>query len=335
MHRAALDRPGSDQCHFHHQVIEHPRFQARQGGHLGTGLHLEHPHRIGALQHLVDARIGQVETGQIDLDALMRGDQVNGVVQCRQHAQAEQIELHQTDCRAIIFVPLQYSSIRHPGPFHRAHIGDRPIADHHSAGMDTQMPGQIGDLVRQVGHRLRDVVGALAPGVLLTLREAQRPGHIPDRAASAVSDHVGDLGGVVAAVAGVDVLDDAFAKIRLDIDVDIGRPVTRRGQESFEEQAVGHRIDGGDAEGVTDRRVGRRPAALAQDVIAAAELGDVVHHQEVAREIEAGDDVEFPFYLRIRRRSARRRTVPSGCTDHHQLTQPAVLGVPLRGVEGR
>ena len=62
MHRTALDRPGADQRHLHHQVVKHPWFQPGQGGHLGAGLHLEHPDRISALQHLVDTLVGQVET---------------------------------------------------------------------------------------------------------------------------------------------------------------------------------------------------------------------------------------------------------------------------------
>ena len=49
--------------------------------------------------------------------------------------------------------------------------------------------------------------------------------------AAAVGDDVGDLRGVVAAVALVDVLDDLLAQVGFDVDVDVGRPVARRGQE--------------------------------------------------------------------------------------------------------
>ena len=86
MYRTALDGTGTDQRHLHHQVVEHPRLQPRQGGHLGAGLHLEHPDRIGALQHLVDAFVGQVEVGQIHLDAFVLSDQVDRIVQCGEHA---------------------------------------------------------------------------------------------------------------------------------------------------------------------------------------------------------------------------------------------------------
>lgn len=76
--------------------------------------------------------------------------------------------------------------------------------------------------------------------------------------------------------------------------------VADRRQEPFEEQLIGHRVDGGDAQRVADRRVGRRSPALAQDVVSPAELGDVVHHQEIPREAQLGDDGEFPVQLRIR-----------------------------------
>ncbi len=158
VHRPTLDGPGPDQRHLHHQVVEHPWLQPRQRGHLGAGLHLEHPDGVGPLQHLVHGRFAQVELGQVDLDALVLGDQVDGVVQRREHAEPEHVELHQTDCRAIVLVPLQDAAVGHPRPLHRADVGDRPVADHHAAGMDAHVPRQILDLQRQLDHLLGDLL---------------------------------------------------------------------------------------------------------------------------------------------------------------------------------
>ena len=168
-------------------------------------------------------------------------DQVDRVVQRREHAEPEQVELHQTHCRAVVLVPLQHAAVLHPRPLHRADLGDRPVADHHAAGVDAQVPRQVRDLHRQVDHRLRDVLDRvvdsvevapladlLAPRVLLALGEPERAGHVAHRAAAAVGDDVGDLGGVVAAVAVVDVLDGLLPQVRFDVDVDIGRPVACR-----------------------------------------------------------------------------------------------------------
>ena len=295
VHRPALDGPGTDQRDLHHQVVEDPRPQARQGGHLRPRLHLEHADGIGAGQHLVHRRLGEVEFGQVHLGPLVLGHQVDGVVQRREHAQPEQVEFHQTDCRTVVFVPLQDAAVLHARPLHRAHVGDRAVADHHAAGMDAHVPRQVPDLVRQIDHLPGNVfyvgrVGQpipvadlLAPRVLLPLREAQGAGHVAHRDPPAVGDDVGDLGGVVTAVFVVDVLDDLFALVRLDVHVDVGRPVAGGRQEALEQQLVGHRIDRGDAEGITDRGIGRRSPALTQDVVLSAEPGDVVDHQEVAR----------------------------------------------------
>ena len=238
VHRATLDGPGTDQRDLDHQVVEHPGPQPRQGGHLRARLHLEHPDGIGAGQHFVHRRFGQVQLGQVDLDAFVLGHQVDDVVQRREHAQPEQVEFHQTYCRAIVFVPLQHTAVLHARPFHRADVGDRPVADHHAAGMDAHVPGQVLDLVGQVDHllgnvfdigRLRaPVADLLAPRVLLPLRETQGTSHVAYGDPRTVGDHVGDLSRVVAAVLVVDVLDDLFPLIRLDVDVDVGRAVADR-----------------------------------------------------------------------------------------------------------
>ncbi len=241
VHRAALDGAGTDQRHLHHQVVEDPGPQPRQGGHLGAGLHLEHPDTVGAGQHGVHRRLGQVDLGEIHFDAGVFGDQVLGVVQCRQHAQAEQIELDQPDRRAVVLVPLQNSAAGHTRPLHRADIGDGAITDHHATGVDPQMPGQPGDLGGQLDHRsgnpLNTGVAALqpapaadplAPGVLLPWGEPQGAGGVAHRTAPPVGDDVGDLGGMGTPVPVVDVLDDLFTPIRFDVDVDVGGPVADR-----------------------------------------------------------------------------------------------------------
>ena len=60
-----------------------------------------------------------------------------------------------------------------------------------------------------------------------------------------------------------------------------------------------------------------------------------MHHQEVAREFQFGDDGEFPLDLGVGARCRGPRPVPLRGTDHDQFTQPAVLGVTLRNVERR
>ena len=174
-----------------------------------------------------------------------------------------------------------------------------------------------------------------APRVLLPLRETQGTSHVAHRDPGAVGDHVGDLSRIVAAVFVVDVLDGLFALIRLDVDVDIGWAVADRRQEPLEQQLVGHRIDRGDAKGITDRGVGRRSPALTQDVVLPTEPGDVVDHQEVTRKLELGNDFQLTLDLGIRLARMGSRAVATLSPRHRQLAQPAVFGMPGRNVERR
>ncbi len=102
------------------------------------------------------------------------------------------------------------------------------------------MSRQIPNLIRQVDYLWRDVLDVgrvgrsvpvadlLAPRVLLTLREAEGAGHVAHRDPAPVSDDIGDLGSVVAAVFVVDILNDLFALVRLDVHIDVGWPIAGR-----------------------------------------------------------------------------------------------------------
>ena len=97
-------------------------------------------------------------------------------------------------------------------------------------------------------------------------RQAQRLADVADRRARPVGDDLGRHAGPVAAVLLVDVLDHLLAALVLEIDVDVRRLVALLADEALEEHVDAVGIDGGDAEAVADGRVGRRAAALAEDV---------------------------------------------------------------------
>ena len=285
--------------------------------------------------------------------AEMLGHEVEAVVQRRQHAQAEQVELDQARVRAIVLVPLQHGAARHPRPLHRAHLPHRAVADHHAARVDAQVPRQPLHLRRQLRHRGRNRVRVVIinrqrlpghgwsrpelahPGVRLAGREPERAPGVPQRQPRPVRDHVGDLGGPVPAVLTVDVLDDLLAAAVLDVQVDVRCPVPAVGQEPLEQQVMRDRVDVGDAEREADRRIRRRPTALAQDVVVLAELDDVVHDQEIATELQSLDHVEFPGDLGVRpgHPLGARRPVTGQDLARDQLTQPAGFGVPGRDTE--
>jgi hypothetical protein len=157
-------------------------------------------------------------------------------------------------------------SVGHTSMTGRSHITMPPEWMPRCRGAPSQLPGQV-------EHRVRDALmpsGRPSPGLgngphrpsslaqaSCWPTEAQRLGRVAHRRAATVGDHVGHLGGVAAAVALVDVLDDLLPATRLDVEVDVGRPVALGRQEALEQQAQAHGVGLGDPEGVAGRRVGR------------------------------------------------------------------------------
>ncbi len=122
---------------------------------------------------------------------------------------------------------------------------------------------------------LGDVAAAAAPdrgrqradGVF---GEAKGLADLADRRAAAIGDDGGGDAGALAAVFAVDVLDHLLAPLVLEIDVDVGRLAPLRRDEALEQEVGAVGIDLGDAEAEADGGIGRRAAALAEDVSASA-----------------------------------------------------------------
>ena len=337
VHGVALDGAGPDEGDLDSQVVEAAGLHPGQGVHLGSRLDLEHAHRVGPAQEVVDLVL-LVEEGQIDGDPVGLGHQVDHVVQGGEHAEAEEVELDQAGRRAVVLVPLQHAASGHPSPLHRAHFHYRPVADDHAARVDAEMARKPEQLRRQLLNQRRQILalgqrlaalGRPGPAVGLLGGVAEGLAYVAQGRAGPVGDDVGHLGGVEPAVAGVDVLDDLFAPARLDVDVDVGRPVASRGQEALEEQAERHRVHVGDAEGEADGRGGGRSSALAEDVLALAELDDVPHGEEVAREPEGPDHLELVVDLSVGPRHPFESLgpIPLDRPPPGQLGQPGLLGV--------
>ena len=98
--------------------------------------------------------------------------------------------------------------------------------------------------------------------------EAERLPDFARRAPAAIGDDVGGHRRAERAVFLVDVLNDALAAIAArQIEIDVGPLAALLGQEALEQQLHADRIDGRDAEAVADGAVGRRAAALHEDVL--------------------------------------------------------------------
>ena len=147
--------------------------------------------------------------------------------------------------------------------------------------------GQVaGDIGRVAGiERLGQPVDGIG-------REAERLGDLAHRRAGAVGDDGADHGGVVLAVAGVEVLDDLLAAVDVEVDVDV-RQRARLVDEALEEELVGDRVDLGDAQAVGHDRVTGAPPPLADDLAAPRELHQVPDDEEELGQVGAVDDVEL------------------------------------------
>src|SRR5262249_60562358 len=99
--------------------------------------------------------------------------------------------------------------------------------------------------------------------------------------------------GAVAGVTLVDVLDDLFAPLMLEIDIDVGRLAAILRNEAGEQKIDLRRIDLGDAKAIAHDAVRRRAAALAEDALSTREGDHVVDGEEVARVVELGDEREL------------------------------------------
>ena len=119
----------------------------------------------------------------------------------------------------------------------------------------------------------------------------------------------------------------------LDVEIDVGRPVTLGREEPLEEQAERDGVGLGDAERVADRAVGGAAPTLAVDVVAVAELDDVDEHEEVAGEAELLDHVELVGDLSHRLLVLLvGGRIADGGASRRELAQPAHLGVTGRHV---
>ena len=136
------------------------------------------------------------------------------------------------------------------------------------------------------------------------------------------------IAGAVLAVFLVDVLNHRLTAIAArQIQIDIGPLAAFLRQEALEQQLHAHRVDGGDAEAVAHGAVGRRAAALHEDVLLPAEIDDVPDDQEVAGEIEPLDQIELAHHLRAG--ALVKRPVAVARADLGDLAQERRLGLAV------
>src|SRR5690606_27169485 len=314
MHHVPLDRAGADDGYFDDQVVELLWPQSGQHAHLGSGLDLEYAYGVGPADHLVGRLVIRRDGRQGQFAAAVMANQVEAAAQRGEHAQGEDIHLEQADGVQIILVPLDHGAPFHGGIFYRHQAVQGLFGDDKAPRMLGQVPREADQLTAQgryavqyrtvgvetslaqalgIGNAIAPAAAAAGQRVHLIRRQAQRLADIADRPGSMVAaDHRGQ-GGAAPAIAVEDVLDDLFPTLVLKVDVDIRRLLAFPGQEAFEQQVGARRVDLGDAQGKTHRGVGRRAAALAENVLAAGEAHDVMHSEKVTLVFQLADQGQF------------------------------------------
>ena len=224
---AADDRARPDDRDLDDDVVEAPRGVPRQRRHLRAALDLEEADRVGGVQHPVDRRIVLRQVREIHLDPLVRADHRDRLLDRREHAEAEQIHLHDAEVRAVVLVPLHDDAARHGRRLERHDLVEPARRDDDAARVLAEMARQVldleqeaqevarapllrieprrGELALQLLGRIADLAEVPAAELLrervhLLGRVAEGLGDLARRGAVAVGDDVGGHAGAVRAV---------------------------------------------------------------------------------------------------------------------------------------
>src|SRR5436305_7324730 len=120
-------------------------------------------------------------------------------------------------------------------------------------------------------------------------RQSECFAYLADGGTAAIGNHGRGNAGMFAPIVPINVLDHLLAPLVLEIDVDVGRLATIRGDETLEQETSVAGIYVGDAQAVADRRVCRRAASLTQDIAAAGIFDNAMNGEKIGRIIELAD----------------------------------------------
>ena len=314
MDHVALNWPGADDRHFDDEVVEILRPEPRQHRHLRAALDLEHADGVGALDHRVDASLFRRDRGERQPLSVMGLEQLEALAHRGQHAERQHVDLQNTKRVEVVLVPFDDRAVIHRRVHDRRDLVEPVAGDDEAAAVLREVARETDQFAGQIQRQRQRRRARIEPGGARPLLADRRRTLAPDGVVERDDRVVGqaeDLGGFadrragaigrdrarqprpLAAVALVDVLDDLLAPLVLEIDVDVGRFAALGRNEALEQQVEARRVDLGDPETVADRRVGRRAAPLAEDVLRASEADDVVHGEEIGRVAELADQHEF------------------------------------------
>ena len=138
----------------------------------------------------------------------------------------------------------------------------------------------------------------LCDHVRLRKRKVERPADVPNRASGRHGAEGHDLCDMVISVFLPHIVDDLAAPRVSEVHIDIGHRHALRVQKALKEEAVFHRVDFCDVEGVRYHRACRAAApGTDRNARAFREIHEVPHDQEVVRKAHLLDHVNFVVHL--------------------------------------
>ena len=152
MDHVALDRARPYDRHLDHQVVERPRLQARQHGHLRPALDLEDAQRVGPPDHGVGARVFRGDAGQVERNPLGVLQEVQSALQAGHHPQPQHVDLHELQLVDVVLVPFDDLAVFHPRRLDRPQFVESVLGQHEAAGV-------LGEMTRGVEQELRQLQG--------------------------------------------------------------------------------------------------------------------------------------------------------------------------------
>ena len=317
MHHVPLDGSGPDDGDLDDQIVKMPRLEPRQHGHLRPGFHLKHADAVAALQHRVGFRVFRRDGRHGEPGAAMGIDGGDRLADGGEHAEPQHVDLHQPQRLEIVFVPLDDGTVLHGGILRRHELGQGAPGYDKAANVLRQMPGEAENAVDEIQELLHHRAVGVEPSGLKALPQggsvvppgerlgeqiqqveihAQRLADVAHGTLRSIGDEGRGQRRAVPAVTFVDVLDDLLAALVLEIHVDVRRLVALLVDEALEQQVHARRIHLGDVQAITHRGVGRRAPPLTEDVLAAGELHDVLHGEEVILVVELADEYQLTLH---------------------------------------
>ena len=270
---------------------------------------------------------------EVFLSLVARPDEVAGQFHDGERGQTQKVELHQAGSFHVVLVELAHGRVAARLLVQRAKVGELARRDQHATGVHADVAGQafellrqfdqrahfvvVGDafgqqglggdgvfflvLCRQVGGRILQGYGftrlvghQLADAVAKTVGQVEYAAHVANGSACCHSAEGDDLADRFPAVFLLDVFDHAVAVALAEVDVKVGHAHPIGIQKTFEQQAVGQRVQIGDFQRIGHQRPRTRTAPWAYG--AAVILGpvdEIGHDKKVAREAHLDDGFNF------------------------------------------